>query len=606
MSSRKTKAHARPAPLIVPKTPWTQRPLWIALTYLFGLLPICLLWNGNNAFYFDWNNHLWEIGYFGEYFRRHGTFPVVLNTEQVAGIPYPVFYGYLFYPAAGLISAFTGCSFALRLICSLVFLFQVRQVSKTVHTLTGNRFVAFAVTILVSFATYPLTNLYNRTAIPEFIAASLIISVCMMWLRIVRMEDPDRRRTLLFGAALTLAFAMGTHPITAVLGGSMVCLLILASIPFAIHSRDLWKSLGVAAPLLFIVMAPWVYVVARYGNKINLTGGWIVLFTKSIDRWITRFSPIPWDPRRGTPELAKWGTPNLDAQINFAMLVFAFYLLYRATRRSDAKPIREVRIAGAALAGFVLACVMSLSPFFWRMVPNALKFIQFSYRLVTYADLFLLLAVLFLLAGMRRIVRSPDRPLMAVLTLCLALSTVSLAVKLIHAHEVEIPNTLAGSGWPTTNRDALRSLPPTFYGVQGYAVKSGSRGILPGVPASPQVLFTVGMQQHFGEVSPISVPAGASGILVTNVQIFPWNRIVWKGREIPFAETGANSDMLTVIDRKPEAGTLEYVFRPDPIWMVLRILSLWTFVLWAAALPVWYYFTGNRKGSASTPSGFRT
>ncbi|MEO8129424.1 MAG: hypothetical protein ABI822_20135, partial [Bryobacteraceae bacterium] len=314
MSSRKTKSHAAPASLIPPKVLWSQRPLWPVLTYLLGLLPICLLWNGNNAFYLDWNNHLWIIGYFGEYFRRHWSFPITLNTEQLGGIPFPVFYGYLFYPAAGLISAFTGSSFALRLVCSLVFLLQVRQVSKTVQMIAGSRFVSCAVTILVSFATYPLTNLYNRAAITEFLAVSLVISVCMMWLRIVQRNNSR----LISGAALALAFAMGTHPITAILGCLMICFAILASWPLP---RNLWKPLGWAVALVSLVMAPWIYAVALYGGKVQLSGGPINFFPNTLDHFGTRFWPLPWDPRLGTAEGRLWGTPYLDTQINFALLI---------------------------------------------------------------------------------------------------------------------------------------------------------------------------------------------------------------------------------------------------------------------------------------------
>jgi hypothetical protein len=583
-TKRKKKSPARPEPIAPSATPWTQHRLWTALTYLFGLLPLCLLWNGNNAFYLDWRNHLWIIGYFGEYFRQHWTFPITINTDQVAGLPYPIFYGYLFFPAAGLISSFTGCAFALRLVCSLVFLLQVRQVSKTVETIAGNRFVAGAVTVLVSFATYPLTNLYNRTAIPEFIAASLVLSVCMMWLRIVRMNDPQRRLRLVLGAALVLAMAMGTHPITAILGTSMVCLLVLVSLPFVPYNRDLLKTVGVAAVLIAIVIAPWVYAVARYAGKVQIAGGWLYFFPKSLDRFFTRFFPLPWDPRMGTPELIQWGTPYLDTQINFGMLILAIYLLYRVLRQGGAKGVRESRIGFAAFAGFALVCVASLSELFWVPIPNSLKFIQFAYRLVTYADLFLLLAVLFLLAGMRRIAGSPDRPLIAVLAVCLTLSTASVALKLMHAHRAEEPNVLAGSEWPDTDRDALRMMPPTFYGVNGYAVKSGVHSILADNTVLSPASFPIGIQQHFGEVLPVPVFSNF-GLIRTNVQIFPWNRVVWNGREIPFEETSTNQDLITIVSTKPGAGTLGYIVRPEPVWVVLRILSLWTFALWAVALP---------------------
>jgi hypothetical protein len=582
----------------------TQRPPWTTLlTYLLGFLPICLLWHGNNAFYFDWNNHLWGIGYFGEYFRRHWAFPVTLNTEQAAGIPYPVFYGYLFYPAAGLISAFTGCSFALRFVCSLVFLFQVRQVNKAVESISGNRFVACAVTVLVSFATYPLTNLYNRAAISEFIAVSLVVSVCMMWLRLVRMTDPLQRRRLVFGAALAMAFAMGTHPITAILGGCMVGFAMLASLPFP---RSLWKPLGWAGVLLSLVMAPWIYAAAIYGRKVQISSEFIGFFPNTIDRFITRFSPLPWDPRLGTEEFRIWRTPYLDTQINFALLLLAVFLFFRIAGRGQPKALpHEFYAALAAFAGFALVCVMSMSPQPWRLIPHSLHFIQFAYRMVTYADLFLLFAVLFLLAGMRRVAALQGRPLRVVLTVCLALSTASVTIKLLHALHVEEPNALAGSGWPTTNRDALRSLPSTFYGVAGYAVTIGSRGILANAANPSPVSFPIGTQQHFGEVLPVEIPAG-TGRLRTNIQIFPWNRIVWNGREIPFEETSTDLDFLTIVDRNAEAGTLEYVLRPDPVWMVLRALSLWTAILWALGLCLANYRTRNRKGSESTSPGFRT
>ncbi len=612
----------------------TQHRLWTALTYLLGLLPICLLWHGNNAFYFDWNNHLWEIGYFGEYFRRHWAFPITLNTGQAAGVPYPVFYGFLFYPAAGLISAFTGCSFALRFVCSLVFLLQVRQVSKAVEAISGNPFIACTVTVLVSFATYPLTNLYNRGAITEFIAVSLVISVCMIWLRMVRMNDPLQRRRLLFGAALALAFAMGTHPITAILGGCMVCLAILASLPFLHHKHDLWKPLGWTAALLSLVMEPWIYAVALYGRAIQLSGGWIGIFPDSLDSFTTRFSPLPWDPRVGTVELVRWGTPHLDAQINFALLILAVFLFFRIAGPGRAKALRhefphEFRLAWAAFAGFAFVSFLSVSHLTWKLLPKTLQFIQFAYRLVTYADLFLLFAVLFLLAGMRRQSAAlPDRPLMAVLAVCLVLSTAGVSIKLVHAHHVEEPNMLAGSGWTTTNRDALRSLPSTFYGVSGYAVKGGSRSILADSAVPSPVSFPIGAQQYFGDVLPVVIPAEETGPnasrtgpnalrtgpnalrtgpnalrtgpnalrtgrLRTNIQIFPWNHILWNGREIPFEEITANRDMLIMIDRKPEAGALEYILRPDPVWMVLRTLSLWTAAVWMLAL-CRYYLTAKR------------
>jgi hypothetical protein len=182
-----------------------------------------------------------------------------------------------------------------------------------------------------------------------------------------------------------------------------------------------------------------------------------------------------------------------------------------------------------------------------------------------------------------------------------------VSVKLIHAHRVEEPNLLAGSEWNDEKRDALLALPASFYGVNGYAVQSAARGTL---PAGKEILlasFPIGTQERFGEVFPLPIYTNRSGLIRTNVQIFPWNHLVWNGREIPFEEIATNKDLMTILSGQPGAGTLEYVLRPDPIWLVLRFLSLWTAVLWAAALPAWYYFSTRKKtGSESTPFGFLT
>jgi hypothetical protein len=142
--------------------------------------------------------------------------------------------------------------------------------------------------------------------------------------------------------------------------------------------------------------------------------------------------------------------------------------------------------------------------------------------------------------------------------------------------------------------------------VNGYAVPSAARGALPPGKQAVWASFPIGTQERFGEVLPLPVYTNSSGLIRPNVQIFPWNHLVWNGREIPFEEI-ATKDLFTILSGKPGAGTLEYVLRPDPLWLVLRFLSLWTAALWAAAIPGWYYFSTRKKtGSESMPPGFRT
>jgi hypothetical protein len=111
--------------------------------------------------------------------------------------------------------------------------------------------------------------------------------------------------------------------------------------------------------------------------------------------------------------------------------------------------------------------------------------------------------------------------------------------------------------------------------------------------------LAIGEKEHFGEVLPVPIFDNSSGLIRTNVQIFPWNRLVWNDHEVPFAETAPNPDLLTVVFAKPGAGTLSYVLRSDPVWMGLRTLSLWVAALWAIAFTVW---STSRPGTKQVPT----
>ena len=79
------------------------------------LFPALLLYPGARGFYIDWNNHVWLAGYFGEFARQHGRMPVVVNTPEIAGVAFPIFYGYLLDPLLGLASLWLNPEAAVRL-----------------------------------------------------------------------------------------------------------------------------------------------------------------------------------------------------------------------------------------------------------------------------------------------------------------------------------------------------------------------------------------------------------------------------------------------------------------------------------------------------------
>src|SRR4051812_31488939 len=86
----------------------------IILTALAALLTWFPLFFLKGDFYTDWINHKWLAGYFGEYFSQHRSWPVVINTSEVGGMAYPLFYGVLYYPVMGFFSHWIYPGFIMR------------------------------------------------------------------------------------------------------------------------------------------------------------------------------------------------------------------------------------------------------------------------------------------------------------------------------------------------------------------------------------------------------------------------------------------------------------------------------------------------------------
>src|SRR5438067_910842 len=154
------------------------------------LLPCRFLWPLRANFTADWYNHKWAIGYFGEYFRRHWALPEVFNSTQWGGIPAPIFYGNLAYLVLGLLGSVLTSGTVIRLLAILLFAAQYYCVARALQQLQTPRWFASAVACLVIWATYPLTNLFNRNALMEFLATALL--VCSLSLAVPVMCAPSR------------------------------------------------------------------------------------------------------------------------------------------------------------------------------------------------------------------------------------------------------------------------------------------------------------------------------------------------------------------------------------------------------------------------------
>ena len=153
----------------------TKKNLYIDLiiAFLAIFLVVFLLLDVSSKFYVDWFNHVWTIGYNSLYIKSNFYPPFTINVFQNIFSPWQIFYGFLFYPVTGLVGTIFGPNLALRLIVIFLFSFQYFFVYKLIYLISNNRVFANLISILITWSIYPLTNLYNRSAITEFTATIL-------------------------------------------------------------------------------------------------------------------------------------------------------------------------------------------------------------------------------------------------------------------------------------------------------------------------------------------------------------------------------------------------------------------------------------------------
>ncbi len=114
------------------------------------------------------------------------------------------------------------------------------------------------------------------------------------------------------------------------------------------------------------------------------------------------------------------------------------------------------------------------------------------------------------------------------------------------------------------------------------------------------VKLPTGLGKRFGEVKNVLLSPQSQRVL-TNIEAFPWNRVVLDGRELPRAETYTSHRILSFV-LPPGTSTqhvVGYRFVPDPLYSVLRAISGIVLAGWAAGLSVATWRRGRRSFSRS-------
>jgi hypothetical protein len=588
-------------------------------------IPCALLFNVRSIFFFDWINHLWSIEYFGEYLKSHHRFPAVFNTDPVVGIPVPIFYAYIFYAITGALAALVGSAWVLRVIVPALFFMQFVVAYRVLARRSGPE-IAFASAAIVTWAIYPLTNLYNRSAITEFVAVVFLTCCVAALVSLVFEVDQGRhplRRSL--GPGLFYALAAVTHPLTAIFGALLIALIGLVAL---IVSRSLWLALYAAANVLMVglILSPWLYANSVFAGAMQVSEAQfnrhafqvMGFFPDSLDSLWSRLSPVPLDKRSLIQGAINVSTPYLDAQIMvpLCLVLSALVLatLWRGRKRFDALSV-AIAVVSIILAIFFTA--LSVKPAISNYFGELFNVLQYAYRLTTYINLAVLVAVIALGSAGRS---AQTGRTWAVLCLSFGMALSGVVSKLQHAYSIRqssseasvariagelripepaVPRSIWFPGMPNEGPSAT-NLPPTYYGYPAYSVFAGYSAKRPSAGETvKRVLFKV-REHPFGEIQPVQVHLDLASLVITNIQPFPWNQLIVNSKRQPVATTVAvpqgNLPVYAQMDGVsinlgPRDYTMSYAFAPPPRWVAMTLLSWGCLLGWVGCLLGYGYGT---------------
>ncbi|HSI83260.1 MAG: hypothetical protein ACAI35_22095 [Candidatus Methylacidiphilales bacterium] len=589
----------------------------LVLRIMVCAVPLSLMMDLGAMYALDWFNHLWAIEYFGAYFQQHSEAPVVVNTTAVAGITNYLFYANFFHTFTGILSIWIGSSVVVRLLALITLLVQFFCVERAIREVSSHSGYAFVIATMVTWATYPLTNLYARSAITEFYAvAFLFCSVASLLVLLCRLRTGvksycDAVATGFFFLLVTL-----THPLTGVYGG--VCIAMIAAVGI-LYVRSAWLLIVLALNALMgvLCLASWLYVLKLFNRYLPINDKMFMakdLFWESINYgwpvFADLFSLIPRD-RASTYMGVYKETSYLETQAMVPLLVLCAGLAWIWWRQG--RPAKGAELClyllPVAVLIFIASAVLIVFPFLSSVLWRVVHPMQYSYRLVTYVNLGIFLLSFVLLGLVRSSPQSPPKygvsPLFmpVVIAVACTISVCSLYVKLQHSDAIAdlfyvnktniknwIPRVVPPEEWKAgvfKLGDHIEDLPFTFYGQSSFIVTYGTSK----EPLTPMksefALFrppSPAVPGSFGTTAPLQIELSEPTLVMTNVCPFPWNIIRVDGADRDVStltvrrydfdpRTPQRHALVYALTLPPGKHTLEYRNEPDPVYKQLSWMS---------------------------------
>jgi hypothetical protein len=486
----------------------------------------------DRTFASDWGNHSWLVYMQGLNIGVFHEPSIYLQSTLGAFYPYYAFYGGTFYAVSGLIAKVFSTDFAVLVSYAgaiaasyLGWTWMARMAGVRGWRAQLPGLIAVTAPIFVS-------NLYGRGGIPEVIGTSMLPLVAAAGISLVR--APRMRLREMAAFVVGLVFLTGSHALSMVWG--IAFLGLLAAILIACHWRFV---IGRATRLLGLA---WLAVLAGCINAWML-GPLILFHSRTVENEpdaITQQDFTNADNLlrilRDTPDVY----PIIHGDINAALpvlallwaVVFGVAFWRQVDRRSQVLAIGLTVV----LAAFVVLIVN------WSLImdlPEALQYIQFPYRLLTYADFCVVGLVTLVLAGAER--RGDSSASVAAVAALAVIAAFNLAISVQQNFEVR--------SWLSGRDEALASTvqpPPSWYAFIQFG--DGSAPVVEPTLAQP---LNVPVEEGIRDSYRIVYPPGPAGTAATNIDTGDYLVDVSGADPVGRTETGQMVVRLPASPQKP-------------------------------------------------------
>lgn len=466
-----------------------------AVGILCLLVPILLT---DGTFASDWGNHYWLVYMQGLEIRALQEPSIYLQSTLGAFYPYYAFYGGTFYAVTGLIADLFSTGVAVTAAYAgaiaanyLGWTWIARQAG--VRGWRSQLPGMIAVT-----APLAVTNLYGRGGIPEVIGTSMLSLVAAAAISLVR--EPRVRLRDMTAFVVGLVFLTGSHALSMVWGIAFLAplaLLLTACYWSQVKERAM-RLLGIAGlGALSIGINAWMlgptllYHARTIENEPDPIGQTAFTDPQNLFRIL-----------RDAPDAYSFIHGDINAALPVLALLWA--LACGIVFWGLLTPPRRLLVGGLAVVLGALVALI-LHPALIGDLPEILQYVQFPYRLLTYADFCVVGLVTLVLAGLER--EGETSRSAAAMTTLAAIAAFSLVISVQQNAEVR--------SWLTGRGEALTSSvqpPPSWYAFLQFGDGEG-----PVVQPTLDHPLTVPVEEGIRDSYRVEYPPGPAGTAQTNI-----------------------------------------------------------------------------------------